>query len=240
MTDFLLRYIKKAKFENKKLVAILLDPDKLPIDRIAEKINKINKQNVDILLIGGSLLFTNHLDNFVKEIKKHTIIPVILFPGNAMQISDQADGILFLSLLSGRNPEFLIGNHIIAAPILNQTDLEVLSTSYILIESGRETTVSYISNTKPIPQDKPEIAMATALAGKMMGHSLVYLDGGSGAMEPIPADLISLVVQNVDNPVIVGGGIRSKEQMQNAFNAGATLVVIGTAFENNDEILNIL
>jgi len=235
MNQTILQHIQAAQKENKKLLAILLDPDKLPLDKIAKKIALLNKSNVDLLFVGGSLLFTNILHDFIAEIKKHTNLPILLFPGNAMQISDKADGILFLSLLSGRNPEFLIGNHVIAAPILQQTNLEILSTSYLLIESGRETTASYISNTKPIPRDKPEIAMATALAGKMMGHELIYLDGGSGAQQRIPDNTIQQVAKNTKLPVIVGGGIRNFKEMEAAHKAGATIVVIGTAFENDNK-----
>lgn len=240
MTNSLLTHIIKAKKENKQLLAILLDPDKLPIKNIAEKIKKINNHHVDFILVGGSLLFTNILDAVVLEIKKYTSIPVILFPGNAMQISPNADGILFLSLLSGRNPEFLIGSQVIAAPLLKQTDLEIIPTSYLLIESGRETTVSYISNTKPIPRHKPEIAMATALAGEMMGHQLIYLDGGSGAQKTVPTTIIEKVASSCSLPIIIGGGIKNTEQIQNAYKAGATLVVIGNAFENNPELLTNL
>lgn len=237
MNKSLLTHIKKAKKENKQLLAILLDPDKLSISQVADKIGEINKYKVDYILVGGSLLFTNILDSFVLEIKKNTNIPVILFLGNAMQISASADGILFLSLLSGRNPEFLIGNHVIAAPLLKQTNLEILSTSYLLIESGHETTASYISNTKPIPRDKPEIAMATALAGEMMGHQLIYLDGGSGAQKVVPTEMIQQVAKNTENPIVVGGGIKIAEQLQAVYKAGASMVVIGTAFENDDLLL---
>ncbi len=240
MTNSLLTHIIKAKKENKKLLAILLDPDKLPILDVAEKVEKINNHQVDFILVGGSLLFTNILDAVILEIKKHTSIPVLLFPGNAMQISKNADGILFLSLLSGRNPEFLIGNQVIAAPLLKQTDLEIISTSYLLIESGRETTASYISNTKPIPRHKPEIAMATALAGEMMGHQLIYLDGGSGAQKAVPAKLIETVANSCSLPIIIGGGIKNNKQIQDAYKAGATLVVIGNAFEINPELLTNL
>ena len=237
MTDSILSHLQLAKNTNQALLAILLDPDKLPLHEIAPKIEIINRSQVAYIFVGGSLLFTNNLDAFILEIKKHTSIPIVLFPGNAMQISSHADGILFLSLLSGRNPEFLVGNHVIAAPLLKQTNLEILSTSYLLIESGRETTASYISNTKPIPPHKPEIAMATALAGEMMGHKLTYLDAGSGAENSIPVRLIQQVDQNIQNPIIVGGGIRAKEHIQAVFKAGATLAVIGTAFENDSDLL---
>lgn len=240
MTNKIVNHLQLAKNNKEQLLAILIDPDKLSLDKVKESINKINKSKADYIFVGGSLLFTNILDSFIEEIKKHTRIPIILFPGNAIQISNHADAILFLSLLSGRNPEFLIGNHVLAAPILKHTNLEIISTSYLLIESGRETTASYISNTKPIPRHKPEIAMATALAGEMMGHQITYLDGGSGAQKIIPADLINQVAKHIKNPIIVGGGIHTREELDTVYNAGATMVVIGNAFENDNSLLDSL
>lgn len=238
--NFILNYIQKAKKNNQKLLAVLLDPDKTSLKTIPDVVQQINESSAHLIFVGGSLLFNNVLDEFVQIVKKHTQLPVILFPGNAIQISDKADGILFLSLISGRNPEFLIGNQVIAAPLLKQTQLEILSTSYLLIESGRETTASYISNTKPIPRHKPEIAMATALAGEMMGHQLIYLDGGSGAEQSVPTELIQKVAENCKNPIIVGGGIKTKKQLEEAHKNGATIVVIGTAFENDFNFFNNL
>lgn len=240
MNKKIVTHLQAAKKNKKQLVAILLDPDKLLIKNIAEKVGHINKIKADYILVGGSLLFTNLMDAFILELKKHTKIPIVLFPGNAMQISNHADAILFLSLLSGRNPEFLIGNHVHVAPILKQTHLEIIPTSYLLIESGRETTASYISNTKPIPRHKPEIAMATALAGEMMGHQITYLDGGSGAQKIIPKELIKIVAQQVSNPIIVGGGIQTREELDNCYKAGATMVVIGNAFEKDSLLLDNL
>lgn len=234
MNHNLLTHIVNSKIEGKKLLAILLDPDKLALNDIAKKVDMIEKWKADFVLVGGSLLFTNVMNEFVREVKKHTSIPVILFPGSALQISNEADGILFLQLISGRNSEYLIGNQVVAAPLLKQTQLEVISTGYILIESGRETTASYISNTKPIPAHKPEIAMATALAGQYIGNQLIYLDGGSGALHPVPESVIEMVVKNVQIPVIVGGGIKTRFQLDAAYESGADLVVIGTAFEGID------
>ena len=234
MSKHLLNSIQQAQTNGRKLLAILLDPDKLPLEEIATKVASIHQLKADFILVGGSLLFTNVLDAFVREIKKHTNLPIILFPGSALQISNEADGILFLQLISGRNPEYLIGNQVIAAPLLQQTQLEVISTGYILVESGRETTASYISNTKPIPAHKPEIAMATALAGQYLGHQLIYLDGGSGALHPVPESMIALVRKNIKLPIIVGGGIRNRKQLDAAYEAGADLVVVGTAFEEQN------
>lgn len=234
MSKHILNSIQQAQTNGHHLLAILLDPDKLPLDAIADKVASIHQLKADFILVGGSLLFTNILDAFVREIKKHTDLPILLFPGSALQISNEADGILFLQLISGRNPEYLIGNQVIAAPLLQQTQLEVISTGYILVESGRETTASYISNTKPIPAHKPEIAMATALAGQYMGQQLIYMDGGSGALHPVPESMIALVRKNIKLPIIVGGGIRNRKQLDAAYEAGADLVVVGTAFEEQN------
>jgi putative glycerol-1-phosphate prenyltransferase len=232
-----LSLIQSNQQSGKKMLAILIDPDKVSIENLPNLIIKINQSKTNLLFVGGSLLFKNSLDQFVKTIKSLTNLPVVLFPGSAIQISNEADSLLFLQLISGRNPEFLISNQVVAAPLLKQTNLEVISTGYILVESGRETTASYISNTKPIPAHKPEIAMATALAGEYIGQKLIYLDGGSGALQPVPTETIKKVNSAIDLPIIVGGGIKNKQQMQDAFNAGATVVVIGTAFENNNDLL---
>ncbi len=233
----ILDFINNAKSNNEKLLAILLDPDKVDLVNVQETIQKINKSKADLIFIGGSLLFKNILDEFVAKVKENTKLPILLFPGSAMQITNKADGILFLQLISGRNPEYLISNQVIAAPLLRQTNLEVISTGYILVESGRETTASYISNTKPIPAHKPEIAMATAMAGEYIGNKLIYMDGGSGALNPIPIKMIKKVAKHIDVPIIIGGGLRTKENIQAAYNAGATVVVIGTAFEENVNLL---
>jgi len=233
----ILDFINNAKSNNEKLLAILLDPDKVDLVNVQETIQKINKSKADLIFIGGSLLFKNILDEFVAKVKENTKLPILLFPGSAIQITNKADGILFLQLISGRNPEYLISNQVIAAPLLRQTNLEVISTGYILVESGRETTASYISNTKPIPAHKPEIAMATAMAGEYIGNKLIYMDGGSGALNPIPIKMIKKVAKHIDVPIIIGGGLRTKENIQAAYNAGATVVVIGTAFEENVNLL---
>lgn len=236
----ILKFINNAQKNNQKLLAILLDPDKISIEKLPEVIQKINQSKAHLIFVGGSLLFKNVLNDFIQIIKNNTQLPVVLFPGNAIQISNYADGILFLSLISGRNPEFLIGNQVIAAPLLKESNLEILSTSYLLIESGKETTASYISNTKPIPRHKPEIALATALAGEMMGHQLIYLDGGSGAQQVVPSEMINLIANNTNIPLIVGGGINTKKQLETAYDSGANIVVIGTAFEKNINFLNHL
>ena len=236
----ILDLINSAKKNNKKLLAILLDPDKLDLMDISKTIQKINKSKANLIFIGGSLLFKNVLDQFVTKVKENTKLPILLFPGSTVQITNKADGILFLQLISGRNSEYLISNQVIAAPLLRQTNLEVISTGYMLIESGRETTASYISNTKPIPAHKPEIAMATAMAGEYIGNKLIYMDGGSGALNPIPAKMIKKVAKNINLPIIIGGGLKTKESIQAAYDAGATVVVVGTAFEQDENLLESL
>jgi len=234
MKDNVLKDIQKAYLSNQKKLVILLDPDKTKIVNLPSVIKRIRQLEADFIFVGGSLLFKNVVDAFLLQIKELTDLPVVLFPGSTLQISNNADAILFLQLLSGRNPEFLIGNQVVAAPLLRQSNLEVISTGYLLVESGRETTASYISNTKPLPSHKPEIAVATAMAGQYIGNKLIYLDGGSGALHPVPLKMIEMVSKNIDLPLIVGGGIKNKKQIEAVFRAGATLVVVGTAFENNE------
>lgn len=227
-----------AKAKKQKQLAVLLDPDKIDWEHTEHLIAKIKQSPATHIFVGGSLLVTNVLDQLVALLKEQLDLPILLFPGNVSQITPRADGILFLSLLSGRNPDYLIGQQVLAAPILQQTSLEIISTAYILIESGKQTTVSYVSNTVPIPADKPEIVLATALAGTMIGHKLVYLEAGSGAERKVDPETIRLVASNIQVPLIVGGGIRSRSAMEEAYEAGADLVVIGTAFEKDNNFFD--
>ena len=222
------------KRNNRKQLAILLDPDKVAFSDLKETAQKIQIAKADYVFVGGSLLTEQKMDKFVKKLKKYCKIPVILFPGSPLQISTKADAILFLSLISGRNPEFLIGHHVEAAPMIAKSNLETISTGYILVENGHKTSVEYISNTQPIPRKKKEIAVATALAGEMLGLHALYLEAGSGAKKPIPLKMIREVAKATDIPLIVGGGIRSRKQVLKTWNAGADIVVVGTAFENNN------
>ena len=222
-----------AKSKGQKLLSILIDPDHLTLESLPELVASINESPATHIMMGGSLIQKNEMDILASNLKKLTELPVILFPGNYAQVTNQADGILFLSLISGRNPEYLIGQHIHAAPLIKQTNLEVLPTGYVLIDSGAPTSVSYISNTQPIPRNKKDIVLATALAGEMLGLKMIYLEAGSGAQFPVPTETIRLVSSSLKIPIIVGGGMRTPEAIQEAYEAGADMVVVGTAFEKN-------
>jgi putative glycerol-1-phosphate prenyltransferase len=226
--------------QGRKQLAVLVDPDKLLNKDIESLARNAADASVDYFFVGGSLLVNNELDQCIKTLKANSHIPVILFPGNNMQLSWQADAILFLSLISGRNAEMLIGRHVIAAPYLKLSPLEVISCGYMLVESGKTTAVQYMSNTMPIPSDKMDIAICTAMAGEMLGLKLIYLEAGSGAQHCIPTPMIAQVKQNISIPLIAGGGIRTPEQAQQAAIAGADIVVIGTAFEKNPGLVSEL
>lgn len=231
-------HILKSKIENEKLLAILLDPDKIDLKNVEIVIKKINQSPATHIFIGGSSVESNIMDDLILKIKQNCDLPIVLFPGNPSQISSQADAILFLSLISGRNPDFLIEHQVKAVPILKQTDLEIISTGYILIESKTETAVERVSNTKPLDRNNPEYILHTAQAGELLGNKLIYLEAGSGAQCPIPAEIIKLVAQNIEIPLLVGGGIINLQGIQTAFNSGADLVVIGTAFEKDINFFN--
>ena len=228
------------KANDQKRFVVLLDPDKLRLSNINKVLQSSIEAGVDYFFIGGSLIVSDMLDTILDTIKESSNIPTILFPGNSYQLSYKADAILFLSLISGRNPELLIGNHVLAAPYLKVSPLEILPTGYILIDGGVRTTVSYISNTQPIPDNKPDIAACTAMAGEMLGMKLMYLDAGSGAKNPVPNDIITAVHQVTDIPLIVGGGIRSAESAKKAAQAGADVIVVGNAIEKNPELISEL
>ncbi len=217
----------------------MLDPDKIDdSSKILPLINLCNENCVDFFFVGGSLITTTNLSDVVQTIKQQVNIPVVLFPGNSMQIDPSADALLFLSLISGRNPELLIGQHVLAAPIIKNTRLEVIPTGYMLINSGKLTSVAYISNTMPIPEDKYSLAACTAMAGEMLGLQCIYIDAGSGADREITPRMIASVRKAVNVPLIVGGGINTAQKALNAFQAGADLIVIGNALEKNPDLLN--
>lgn len=225
--------ILSAKKTSQKLLAILLDPDKIAIDSLDALISKINQSPATHIFVGGSSFDGNHLDEIIIRLKSIIKLPILLFPGNPSQISAQADGILFLMLLSGRNPDYLVEHQIDAVPILEKTNLEIISTGYILIESGAETAVERVSQTRPLSKDNVHYISQTAKAGELIGNKLIYLEAGSGAQNAVSTEIIKNVSGKISIPLIVGGGIRSKKQINEAYSAGADLVVIGTAFEND-------
>ncbi len=227
---------QKIKSANRTLLAALVDPDKAGSDFLSVLCDFANKKYVDVIFVGGSLTFKS-VDETIDFIKRHTQVPVILYPGSPLQISFKADAILFLSLISGRNPEYLIGHHITVAKQLKDSGLEIIPTGYILIEGEKTSATEYISNTKPIPADKPEIAVATAVAGELLGMKMIYLEAGSGAKKSVNYSLIREVKRNLDIPLIVGGGIKNEETLEKTVRAGADLVVIGTAIEQNIYVL---
>ena len=225
--------------QKRKGVILLLDPEKCTDTyTLKNTISSAVHHGVDFFFVGGSLILEKNVDEVISNIKQISQdVPVILFPGSAVQISDKADGILFLSLISGRNPEFLIGQHVVAAPLLAKSRLEVLPTGYMLVNSGEVTSVNYISQTLPIPNDKPALAIATALAGMYLGLSYLYLDAGSGASNPVSTAVIEGVKKNVELPLIVGGGINSIDRAKSAWEAGADFIVLGNGAEKNPNLL---
>lgn len=227
----------KARKLGKKKLAVLIDPDKMRMGRLEQIIDLSVHCKVDYFFIGGSLIVNSQLDQCLQMIRKRCQVPLILFPGSSYQLSYHADAILFLSLVSGRNPDLLIGQHVIAAPYLKLSPLEILPTGYMLIDGGVGTTVLYMSNTSPIPAHKSDIAVCTALAAEMLGLKLIFMDAGSGATRPIPAEMISSVRETVSIPIIVGGGIKSAEKVSENLAAGADLIVIGNAFESDPSLL---
>ena len=227
----------QAKAQGKKKFSVLIDPDKLRMENVDKIVKLAMDAHVDYFFIGGSLIVNDMLDGLLSAIKKKSDIPLILFPGNSHQLSYRADGILFLSLISGRNPELLIGNHVIAAPYLKLSPLEVLSTGYMLIDGGIETTVSYMSNTRPIPSDKNDIAISTAIAGEYLGLKMIYLEAGSGAKSPVSVSMIEDVSSVIDIPLIVGGGIKTPEKAAANVRAGADMIVVGNAIEKDPELI---
>lgn len=229
----------KNKQNKEKQVVLLIDPDKHNELSLLSLLDKAVRCGISFVLIGGSLT-SKSINESIILIQRHCNLPVFLFPGSLLQLCDKADGILLLSLLSGRNAEFLIGNHVQAAPFLKKSGMEIIPTGYILIDCGQPSSVEYMSNTFPIPFNKTDIAIATAMAGEMLGLKLIYLEGGSGANRNIHSSLISEVKANITLPLIVGGGIRSYQQAKDVFKAGADIIVIGTvAEENPDAIIEI-
>lgn len=227
----------EKKRHGRKCFGLLIDPDKVDDATINELLPMAIGAGVDFFLVGGSLVISDYLDELIQTIKSSCNIPVVLFPGNSTQISRYADGLLYLSLISGRNPDLLIGQHVVSAPAVKKSGLEIISTGYMVIDGGAPTTVSYISNATPLPADKPEIAMCTAMAGEMLGMKLIYMDAGSGARVPITEMMIETVSRNIDVPLIIGGGIRDPEKAYLNCRAGADMVIIGNAIEKDPGLI---
>lgn len=227
----------ERKSKGQKSFAVLVDPDKTSPEQAQELITRAEAARVDYLLVGGSLVVSTHLDALVRQIKSISSIPVMLFPGSPSQLTPAADALLYLSLISGRNPELLIGQHVISAPQVKQSGLEIISTGYMVIDGGAPTTVSYISNANPLPANKTEIALCTAMAGEMLGMKLIYMDAGSGAPQAVPVKLIEAVSRQIQIPLIVGGGITDASKATAACQAGADLIVVGNAIEKDPDLI---
>lgn len=222
---------------DRKKIAVLIDPDDLQDKHLGQLIPLLHKAKVDLILVGGSLILKDQLEHCLTVLKKELKQPVVLFPGSVLQVSPKADAILFLSLISGRNPQFLIGQHVVAAPYIKAAELDVIPTGYMIIDGGKPTTASYMSNALPIPRNKKEIAVCTAMAGEMLGLQTIYMDAGSGAEQSIPAAMIQAVAENIDIPLIVGGGIRDPYTAAEQLKAGADMIVVGTHIEENPSSL---
>ncbi len=227
----------EQKRSGRKALAVLVDPDKVTADGLDSMLKTAVAVGVDYIFVGGSLVVSNNLEWCVSRIKANAAIPVLLFPGSPSQITNRADALLYLSLISGRNADLLIGQHVISAPFVRASGLEIISTGYMVIDGGAPTTVSYISNATPIPADKPDIALCTALAGEMLGLKIIYLDAGSGAKKPVSEAIIAAVASQVEVPVVVGGGIRNAERAYVTCKAGADVVVVGNAFEKDVSLI---
>jgi len=228
--------MKTDNFPEKKSIALLLDPDKTKGESLTRILKIASETRTDYILAGGSLTFTG-IDMLILSVKEKCNIPVILFPGNLLQLTHEADAILLLSLISGRNPELLIGNHVLAAPYLTDIKEKLISTGYILINCGSKTSVEYMSQTEAIPNDKTDIVVATALAGEMIGMKLIYLEAGSGAEKPVPQNIIKAVRENISIPIAVGGGLKTQKEIEETFSSGADMIVLGNGVEQNPDLL---
>ncbi len=237
MNQHIYNTFTENKAAGKKCFAVLIDPDKVDTHKLSELIELGIDAKVDYFFVGGSLVISNHMDEVVKFIKANCSIPVIIFPGSPSQVSKYADALLYLSLISGRNPELLIGQHVISAPVVKKSGIEIMPTGYMVIDGGAPTTVSYISNAAPIPRDKNEIAMCTAMAGEMLGMKLIYMDAGSGAKNAITESMIQRVHEVIEVPMIIGGGITTPEKAYLNCKAGADVIVVGNAIEKDFSLI---
>lgn len=229
--------LAERKRHKRKSFAVLIDPDKMRYDDMEKIIGLSTEAEVDYFFVGGSLVVINTVDENIRQIKAGCDIPVVLFPGAPSQVSKYADALLFLSLISGRNPELLIGQHVISAPMIRQSGLEVIPTGYMVIDGGAPTSVSYMANTSPIPSDKNDIALCTAMAGEMLGLKLIYMDAGSGAKNPVDGSMIARVAQNISVPLVVGGGIHTPQKALDNCEAGADVIVVGNAIEKDIHLI---
>jgi putative glycerol-1-phosphate prenyltransferase len=232
--------ILHKKNAQKKSFAVLIDPDRITKSSLEDLISKAAEAHVDYFFVGGSLVISDHLDACIQQIKHSSNIPVLLFPGSPSQVCKHADALLYLSLISGRNADYLIGQHVISAPFVKNSGLEIIPTGYMVIDGGAATTVSYISNASPIPADKADIALCTAMAGEMLGMKLIYMDAGSGAKKAITEEMIATVSKHIDVPLIVGGGIRDAEKAYLNCQAGADVIVVGNAIEKDASLMKEL
>ncbi|MBO3699444.1 geranylgeranylglyceryl/heptaprenylglyceryl phosphate synthase [Roseivirga sp. E12] len=232
-SDRLVQSFNKFRADGRKALAVLFDPDDTDERSLIKSLNVCLEQKVDYIFVGGSLVTSGSLHEVVSMIKSYTDIPCVLFPGNAIQIDASADAVLFLSLISGRNPELLIGQHVVAAPVVKRSKLEVVPTGYMLVNSGKPTSASYISNSQPLPNDKPSLVASTALAGEMLGLRTMYMDAGSGAEEPIAPKVVRAVRSAVEVPLIIGGGLNTPFKAKQALDAGADIIVIGNGAQKN-------
>jgi len=237
MKHSLYNKIQERKSAGKKSFAVLIDPDKVNVATIEQLVSLALDASIDYFFVGGSLVISNNLDECIRQIKVSCPIPVVIFPGSHSQISRYADALLYLSLISGRNPELLIGQHVISAPAVKQSGLEIMPTGYMVVDGGAPTTVSYISNASPLPSDKSEIAMCTAMAGEMLGMKLIFMDAGSGAKNPVPTAMIEKVSSHIEAPLIVGGGIRTPEKAYANCRSGADIIVVGNAIEKDASLI---
>ena len=238
MTQRIYESLLEAKQRGEKRFAVLIDPDKMRLGNMEKVIDLAIRAKVDYFFVGGSLVVNDMMDYCLGAIKEaSSAIPTILFPGSPQQINDRANAILFLSLISGRNADLLIGQHVLSAPNLKRSRLEVISTGYMLIDGGAPTTASYVSGTHPIPANKDEIAYCTALAGELLGLKTIYMDAGSGAKNPVSENMISMVSRAIDIPLIVGGGMRTPEKTAANARAGADVIVVGNALEKDPELI---
>lgn len=227
----ILETIQDNIIHRKRMIAVLLDPDAYPEPQLSKVITLLAENKPDFIFVGGSHTYTS-MEKLVEKLKVHLTIPIVLFPGNVSQFTPKADALLNISLLSGRNAEYLIGQHVVSSIAIKQSGIEVIPTAYLLIDGGKTSSVEYISNTRPIPPDKTGIALSTALAGELLGMKAVYLEAGSGAIFPVPQQMIRHVKKSISVPLIVGGGIKTVQQLREAYEAGADLVVVGNAFES--------